>query len=57
MPLILADPCEFEASLEYKLSSRPAKAVIQRKPISKKKVGMGVGGRGRVHIFECLVPR
>ena len=30
------DPCEFKASLIYRASSRKARAVTQRNPISKK---------------------
>ena len=42
-PLILAlrqrqvDFCEFKTSLVYKASSRTARAVTQRNPVSKKK--------------------
>ena len=32
-----ADLCEFEANLVYRASSRTAKAVTQRNPISKEK--------------------
>ena len=32
-----ADPCKFKANLFYKMSSRTARAVIQRNPVSKKK--------------------
>jgi hypothetical protein len=39
-----ADGCEYEASLVYKSSYNTATAVIQRNPVSKKKIN--IAGRG-----------
>ena len=50
------DLCEFEASLVYKMTSRTARAVTQRNPVSKNKQSKeemnSVKKLGK-HTFQC----